>query len=739
MTSTENKEDVVDDGKGLIDDSHPTEIPNPTSETNEAVAQDALPSNDSQLQEEKASNKNENDDEALDELLRKHQDSLEETESLKDKLQILDLMGRICLRHQQVRRAVIHFTRQLEIAKRMESEEGDEPDHDPLLTSKILINLARLYQHGLKDSKKASRQYAKALKALYSNFGMCHEQISKVCKECKPRKKFVCERHSQMGKDISSQIEKVRQAQAGLATLLESPASEPLRVPSPSAVPGAVQHRASLPVLPSEGNAVDGQSTNQVTSSSPPMEHSEDHSKFHAVLEKEKKPQHPSSSTRHSLPPLSPRTAPRQPLSPAASSPELSTTSDGPLSETIPEAPASPTVTSPRLPGVTIAARQASMSASISTSRKSSSFASSRASPRTSSASHKVPTRRSLKRPSSLQSRRSNATSSSKYSAEAEGFEVSNFDLKRGLVGSKLSVAPTEASSPVSTVSTPISSAGSLPTGPSRVVVVVWFFIGFELVLDLFTSGIAVISLTEKFECCGETIDFSVHGARLLGITVPFFVLVYVEFVCLALSIKHYLAMTPRQREADAVKRHMYTGCLGFLGSNWRQQLINLLLTFNPFFGFCVAYLLLYNSNRTECLLVMGLEAGSIVLKWASIYLEGLPVSNLAFLWHMIPVLPFGVTVLLILNYLDRGGVCYFVQDAYFWYEGCLICANGTLPGENGLCEGGGSLPIAGDYCGLGNETSLFEDDLQQHFCFFGMTGDEADLVGLFKGSWRSN
>jgi len=268
--------------------------------------------------------------------------------------------------------------------------------------------------------------------------------------------------------------------------------------------------------------------------------------------------------------------------------------------------------------------------------------------------------------------------------------------------------------------------------------VLVWILIGLELTLDLVTSGIAIISLTQEFSCCGETIDYTVHGAKLLGIIVPFFLLVYVEIVVLALSIKRYLRMNRRQREREAKKRHELheKTCLGFLGSTFRQRLLNFLLTFNPFFGFMVAYLLLYQSNKLECWLVLGLEAGSFVLHWFSMWLEGLPLSNFAIFWHSIPIIPFLVTVFLILNFLERGGVCYYLQDAYFWIEGCRVCPDGSLPGEDGNCIDG-QRGYFGDYCPNlldSNNTTIGEDGIDQSFCFFGISQNETGVMSIFKG-----
>lgn len=263
--------------------------------------------------------------------------------------------------------------------------------------------------------------------------------------------------------------------------------------------------------------------------------------------------------------------------------------------------------------------------------------------------------------------------------------------------------------------------------GPPFLVVLVWLLLGLELAFDLLTSGIAVVSLTQSFECCGEPIDFKAHGGRLLGILVPFFVLLYAEIAVLLLSIKHYLSMTPRQRQREAERQELLSerAWFPFLGKTFSDRLINFLFTFNPFFGFFVAYLLLYNSSRMECFLVMGLEAGSVVLHFASVWMEGLMRSPWAVLWHFIPVLPLLVTVYLILEFMDAEGVCYFVKDGLFLFTCPLGCANGTLANEDGLCPDGMPGYRLGEYC---------PDNTDENFCYFGMETNETSVKDIFGG-----
>jgi len=272
--------------------------------------------------------------------------------------------------------------------------------------------------------------------------------------------------------------------------------------------------------------------------------------------------------------------------------------------------------------------------------------------------------------------------------------------------------------------------------GPPVAVILVWALLGLELAFDMLTSGIAVVSLTQKFDCCEETIDFQTgQGRALLGIIVPFFALVYFEIIVLVLSIRDYLSLSPKRRQIEAEKKREMSksSSFKFLGHDVRQRLINFLLTFNPFFGFFVAYLLLHKSNQLECLLVMGLEVGSALLHFASVWMEGLMRGKMAFLWHVaIPTVPLIVTIVLVTSYMERGGVCYFVDSSYFKFDGCsMVCPDGTLPGEGGICASG-AIANGTQYC-----PSLYNGTLgggpDDDFCFFGISSNDTSFWSLFE------
>jgi hypothetical protein len=210
--------------------------------------------------------------------------------------------------------------------------------------------------------------------------------------------------------------------------------------------------------------------------------------------------------------------------------------------------------------------------------------------------------------------------------------------------------------------------------------------------------------MLNDFDCCGDTVQL---GGLPLGVTVPFFILIFIEIVMLILSVKYNLTKTRADEANEEAARKADTSWSKFLGASRRQKLVNGLLIINPFFGFMVAWLLLYQSNKKQCFIVLGFEAGSLVLHWLSIYFEGQPQTRISMAFHMIPLIPFVITVIVIIVYVKQGGVCYLVDEDYFWYDGCQVCSDGTPPGDNTACPDG-SQDFRGTYCG--------EDG---SFCFF--------------------
>lgn len=236
---------------------------------------------------------------------------------------------------------------------------------------------------------------------------------------------------------------------------------------------------------------------------------------------------------------------------------------------------------------------------------------------------------------------------------------------------------------------------------PPATLMLIWTLVSAKLILDVVTTIIGFLTATENFDCCGVSIDFK--GGLVLGFTIPFFLLLLLELGVLAVSIKQGLFGDVQEKSHDS------EGTCAFLGETKMQQFINGLLLLNPFLGFFMAWMLIYQANRQNCLTVLGLESASLVLHYISIYLEGHARTRLALIVYSLPVIPFVVTVIAIVVYMKRGGVCYLVDEDIFWYEGCQVCPDGTLPDKDtGLCADG-SHSNYGDYCSNDGSFCWFE------------------------------
>jgi hypothetical protein len=119
-----------------------------------------------------------------------------------------------------------------------------------------------------------------------------------------------------------------------------------------------------------------------------------------------------------------------------------------------------------------------------------------------------------------------------------------------------------------------------------------------------------------------------------------------------------------------------------------------MLTLLNPFFGCLIAWMLLYQSNKTEAFVVLGLEGFSIIIHFVAVRLEGGLRTWWSKLLHSVTILPFLVSVTLMLIYLREGGVCYVVESQLFLFSGCEVCPEtGTPPDENGMC---GDIELTG-------------------------------------------
>jgi hypothetical protein len=270
----------------------------------------------------------------------------------------------------------------------------------------------------------------------------------------------------------------------------------------------------------------------------------------------------------------------------------------------------------------------------------------------------------------------------------------------------------------------------------SGTLVLVWIMTCGELTLDLITTIISFVAISNGAECCDEPVEF---GKMPLIVTVPFLFLILLELALLVYCIR--LTMFGKTNEAssseeaghnaldgdEAAKKRSIWNVLRPKGTKSSKDgtivihMINTLVLLNPFFGCFVAWMLLYQTSKTEAFSVLGLEGLSIILHWFSVYLEGHKQTKWSIALHVSPLLPFLVTVTVILVYWRLGGVCYLVEEERFWYDGCQVCADETIPESvtdpnipdvfafTFKCADG-SKPSLGKYCAF---------DADSRFCFF--------------------
>jgi hypothetical protein len=222
---------------------------------------------------------------------------------------------------------------------------------------------------------------------------------------------------------------------------------------------------------------------------------------------------------------------------------------------------------------------------------------------------------------------------------------------------------------------------------PPRSIVLIWLIVAAEMGFDLATTIIAFRSFLEDDTCCGKPITL---GKLPLGSTIPFFLLVVAElaFLIRAIMLTLWPSMLtgdddtentddledPQNRRPKRGCFARYFCCVMRLNARIVFQVISLLVLLNPFFGCVIAWILMYQSDKTEAFVVLGLEGASLILHFISVWLEGTFKTWSQIFYNLIPVIPFSVSIGLVLFYLKQGGVCYLVEDHVFKFTGCEIC-----------------------------------------------------------------
>jgi tetratricopeptide (TPR) repeat protein len=134
-----------------------------------------------------------------------YQQALNEAKSPADKAKLLYTMGRLCIRLRRTREAISFFTRELEITRQ-------ELGVNHLSVSHIYHELAKLYDEGLGEHKMALMKYNKALQIELAVLQECHYAVA-TCQRCNPIAHRMCEPHSTMHTQVTSQIRETKKCQ----------------------------------------------------------------------------------------------------------------------------------------------------------------------------------------------------------------------------------------------------------------------------------------------------------------------------------------------------------------------------------------------------------------------------------------------------------------------------------------------------------------------------------------------
>jgi len=219
---------------------------------------------------------------------------------------------------------------------------------------------------------------------------------------------------------------------------------------------------------------------------------------------------------------------------------------------------------------------------------------------------------------------------------------------------------------------------------PSKTLLLIWILLLAKLFLDLVTSTIAFIAFLQvPPDCCETPIS---TGAYPLGITIPFFLLVLLELVLLLRSVMLTLFPHMLMSEADLESGSKEKCNIFSWNSKFCVWLVNTLTVINPYLGFGIAWMLMYQSDKVEALTVMGLELATIILHFGSVHLEKAARTIPLKLMHGSIILPWLATLSINLWYINQGGVCYDTSLETFWYKGCEICPSGIRPVNDTLC-----------------------------------------------------
>lgn len=285
---------------------------------------------------------------------------------------------------------------------------------------------------------------------------------------------------------------------------------------------------------------------------------------------------------------------------------------------------------------------------------------------------------------------------------------------------------------------------------PPRSLIIIWAIVAAELGFDFATTVIAFNSFLTEETCCGSPIQL---GSLPMATTVPFFMLIVAEltFLLRAIALTLWPSMMKDEEDNEVTDSNgerqqrsrfrRYLCCFFRFKIKVLLQFLNLMVLLNPFLGCIIAWMLMYQSDKKEAFIVLGMEGASLILHFISVKLEGGLKTWKQIAFNCIPVLPFAFSIGLVLFYLKEGGVCYLVDQKLFKFTGCEICdINGVLmpcPNSTNIFsditnqldsfqdvkDSVLGRSIQGTYCATNPE--------ERSFCFYDYNDGQTEMVNL--------
>eukprot|EP00980_Cylindrotheca_fusiformis_P002658 scaffold622_cov102-Cylindrotheca_fusiformis.AAC.7 len=249
-----------------------------------------------------------------------------------------------------------------------------------------------------------------------------------------------------------------------------------------------------------------------------------------------------------------------------------------------------------------------------------------------------------------------------------------------------------------------------------RATVFSWNLIVIELILDLVVAvlALAVFAKSKREACCGEpyqrgSFPWIVSVVSLCWVLLEVILLNRAVFATLSQRSVSRTSAPPNTREHQHHQRNKdsdggssIVGVPSSTASNddagsstvWchnsLMSKVNFLTILNPYLGFLIAFLLMYQAEQGASTVAVCIVSINTLLHLISIYLQRNSAA-IRKLWvklaHGSILLPFLCTICLAAWYGQQDGICYKVDSESFGLHGCELCPDGSIPVNGNLCE----------------------------------------------------